>query len=399
MPHTLIADIGQLVTCTGPAGSGDQSLGIVTDAVIEITGDRISRVGAMSESWVAEAKTTATEVISVSGRAVIPGFVDSHTHLVFAGDRIEEFSERMSGRPYHASGIATTVAATRAASEEQLLSLARQRREVALSQGTTTMEVKTGYGLSVADEARLAQVASQVGDVVTFLGAHIIPEEFSTDPDGYVELVCGEMLDAVSGDVSRVDVFLETGAFDADQARKILRAGIERGLVPVLHGSQLGPGDAPKVAVEVGAASIDHGTFLTDSDVALLAGSDTVVTLLPITELATKQPPPDAKRLIDAGVTVALASNMNPGSGHSSSMPLAIALAVTTMNMSPADALWSATAGGARALRLENRGIIAPGARADLVELEADHFAHLAYQPGMPMIRRVWQAGMVVSEA
>jgi len=397
MPHTLITDIGQLVTCTGAAGTGDQSLGIITDTVIEITGDRVSRVGHMSDDWVKESKDSAAEVVSVSGRAVIPGFVDSHTHLVFAGDRIEEFSERMSGRPYHASGIATTVAATRAASYEQLLTLAKHRREVALSQGTTTMEVKTGYGLSVTDEARLARVASQVGDVVTFLGAHIIPEEFSTGPEGYVELVCGEMLDAVADHVSRVDVFLETGAFDADQARKILRAGAERGLVPVLHGSQLGPGEAATVAVELGAASLDHGTFLTDSDVELLAGSDTVVTLLPITELATKQPPPDAKRLIDAGVTVALASNMNPGSGHSSSMPLAISLAVTTMNMSPADALWSATAGGARALRLDDRGIIASGARADLVELDADHFAHLAYQPGMPMIRRVWQAGVSLS--
>jgi imidazolonepropionase len=397
MPHTLITDIGQLVTCTGPAGSGDESLGIITDAVVEITGSKVSRVGTMSESWVAQAQTTATEVFSVSGRAVIPGFVDSHTHLVFAGDRIEEFTTRMSGKPYQASGIATTLAATRQASDEQLLSLAKHRREVALSQGTTTMEVKTGYGLSVTHETRLAQVASQVGDVVTFLGAHLIPEEFSTDPEGYVELVCGEMLDAVAEHVSRIDVFLETGAFDADQARKILRAGIKRGLVPVLHGSQLGPGDAATLAVELGAASLDHGTFLTDSDVALLAGSDTVVTLLPLTELATKQPPPDAKRLIDAGVTVALASNMNPGSGHSSSMPLAIALAVTTMNMSPADALWSATAGGAKALRLDDRGIIAPGTRADLVELDADHFAHLAYQPGMPMIRQVWRAGISLS--
>jgi imidazolonepropionase len=397
MSHILFTDIGQLVTATGPAGHGEQSLGIVTDAAVEVVGDRVSRVGQMSESWVSEVKASDADVVSVSGRAVIPGFVDSHTHLVFAGDRIGEFTARMSGEPYHASGIATTVSATRAATDDELLTLASERRKVARYQGTTTMEVKTGYGLSVEHEARLARVAAAVGDVVTFLGAHLIPEEFSTDPEGYVDLVCGPMLDAVADHVSRVDVFLETGAFDANQARRILQAGKGRGLVPVIHGSQLGPGDAAKVAIELGAASLDHGTFLTDDDVALLAGSNTVVTLLPITELATKQPPPDAKRLIDAGITVAVASNMNPGSGHSSSMPLAIALAVTTMNMSPADALWSATAGGARALGLDDRGIIAPGSRADLIELDAAHFAHLAYQPGMPLIRRVWQAGVAVS--
>lgn len=397
MSHFLITDIGQLVTATGPAGAGEQSLGIITDAAVEVVGDRVTRAGHMSEPWVAEAKASGVNVVSVSGRAVVPGFVDSHTHLVFAGNRIDEFTARMSGEPYQASGIATTVNATRAATDDELLALASERRRVARLQGTTTMEVKTGYGLSVEHEERLARVAVAVGDVVTFLGAHLIPEEFTANPEGYVDLVCGPMVDAVADYVSRVDVFLETGAFDADQARKILLAGTERGLVPVIHGSQLGAGDAARVAIEVGAASLDHGTFLTDDDLALLAGSDTVVTLLPITELATKQPPPDARRLIDAGITVAIASNMNPGSGHSSSMPLAIALAVTTMNMSPADALWSATAGGARALRLDDRGIIAPGSRADLIELDATHFPHLAYQPGMPLIRRVWQAGVAVS--
>ena len=397
MSHILFTDIGQLVTATGPAGAGELSLGILTDAAVEVIGDRVTRVGQMSEPWVAKAKASGADVVSVSGRAVIPGFVDSHTHLVFAGDRIDEFTARMSGESYQASGIATTVNATRAATDDELLTLASTRRQVARLHGTTTMEVKTGYGLSVQHEERLARVAVAVGDVVTFLGAHLIPEEFATDPDGYVDLVCGPMVDAVADYVSRVDVFLETGAFDAEQARKILLAGTERGLVPVIHGSQLGPGDAAKVAAEVGAASLDHGTFLTDNDLAVLAGSDTVVTLLPITELATKQPPPDARRLIDAGITVAIASNMNPGSGHSSSMPLAIALAVTTMNMSPADALWSATAGGAQALRLDDRGIIAAGTRADLIELDAPHFAHLAYQPGMPLIRRVWQAAVAVS--
>jgi imidazolonepropionase len=399
MTTTVITDIGQLVTSTGDHGDGVNSLGVITDAVVEIRDDRIHRVGRRTDDWVESAVSSADEVVSVAGRAVIPGFVDSHTHLVFAGDRIDEFVHRMSGEPYEVSGIETTVKATRAASTDELLELATKRRTTALAQGTTTIEIKTGYGLSVADEKRLALVASALGDQVTFLGAHLIPREYADNPDGYVDLVCGEMLDAVCDHVSRIDVFVEQGAFTTEQAKRILLAGKNRGRTPVLHASQLGPGDGAALAIDVGAASLDHGTFLSDHDVTLLAGSDTVVTLLPITEQATRQPPPDARRLIDAGVAVALASNMNPGSGHSSSMPLAISLAVSTMHMSPADALWSATAGGALALLAPDRGIIAPGARADLIELDATHYAHLAYQPGMPLIRRVWRSGTLVVDA
>jgi len=396
MTTTLITNIGQLVTATGKPGTGEDSLGIITDAAVEIVGDRVGRVGHTSEPWVQEATGQADVVVDVSGRVVIPGFVDSHTHMVFAGDRIDEFSTRMSGKPYRASGIATTVSATRAASDATLLALARERVSGALAQGTTTVEIKTGYGLSVADEVRLATIARELTDQVTFLGAHLVPDEYADDPEGYVDLVCGPMLDAVAPFVTRIDVFLESGAFSADHASRILKAGVARGLTPVLHAGQLGPGDGAALATEMGAASLDHGTFLSDADLTLLAEHNTVVTLLPITELATRQPAPDARRLLDAGVVVALASNMNPGSGHSSSIPLAIALAVTMMGMSPADALWSATAGGARALRLADRGVITSGARADLVELDCTHFAHLSYQPGMPLVRTVWQGGVRV---
>ena len=397
MTSTVLTNIGQLVTCTGPAGTGEDSLQIISDAALEIIDGTIHQVGRASDEWVDTTTGPGTTVIDMGGRAVIPGFVDSHTHMVFAGHRIDEFVHRMSGHPYTASGISTTVEATRAASTPELQKLASQRRTGAQAQGTTTLETKTGYGLTVADEARLADIAASVADVVTFLGAHLVPTDYTNDPEGYVDLVCGEMLDAVAEKVSRIDVFLEQGAFTTDQARRILFAGKNRGLTPVIHGSQLGPGDAPALALEVEAVSIDHGTFLTDADLQLLGGSGTAVTLLPITELATQQPPPDARRIRDAGVTIALASNMNPGSGHSSSMPLAITLAVTTMHMSPADALWSATAGGAHVLRLPDRGQITPGARADIIELDAPHYAHLAYQPGMPLIRRVWQAGELVS--
>lgn len=395
----LLTDIGQLTTATGEPGQGEDSLGLITDAVVEVTVDTITRVGHRGESWVTESHSSADEVVSMGHRAVIPGFVDSHTHAIFAGNRLPEFLSRMAGTPYAAGGIRTTVAATRDASDEDLREGLRHRVSRALEQGTTTMEVKTGYGLSVADEERLARIAREVVEDVTFLGAHVVPDEWADQPEGYVGLVCGEMLDAVAPHVRRIDVFLEAGAFTPDQARRILRAGSDRGLIPVLHGGQLGPGEGALIAREFGAASLDHGTYLSDTDLDVLDGSGVVVTLLPITEISTRQPPPDGRRLIERGIPVALASNLNPGSGHSSSMPLVISLAVSLMHFSPADALWSATAGGARALRRSDRGVIAPGARADLIELDADHYGHLAYQPGMPLIRRVWQAGSLVVDS
>ncbi|MFT4228875.1 MAG: imidazolonepropionase [Microbacterium sp.] len=340
-------------------------------------------------------ETKRVDVVDAGGRAVVPGFVDAHTHLVFGGDRAEEFAARMAGQPYAAGGIRTTVSATRAASDDELRVRLGGFVAELHRQGTTTFEVKTGYGLTVHDEARLARLAAEVTPEVTFLGAHVVPAEYADARDDYVDLVCGPMLDACAPSCRWVDAFCERGAFTTDESRRVLAAGIARGLLPRVHGNQLGPGDGVRLAVELGAASVDHCTHLSDEDVAALAASDTVATLLPGVEFSTRQPYPDARRLIDAGATVALASDCNPGSSFTSSMPLMIALAVREMRMTPAEAVWAATAGGARALRRDDVGAIAPGLRADLVVLDAPSRTHLAYRPGVPLVHRVMKDGVL----
>ena len=286
--------------------------------------------------------------------------------------------------------------ATRAASDDELRTRLHCFIEELQQQGTTTVEIKSGYGLGVAEEERLVRLAAEVTPEVTFLGAHVVPVEYADDPDAYVDLVVGPMLDACVPHSRWIDVFCETGAFTVAQSRRILEAGIARGLAPRVHASQLGPGDGVRMAVELGAASVDHGTYLTDADVAALAASDTVLTLLPGVEFSTRQPYPDARGLLDAGVTVALACDTNPGSSFTSSMAFCIAIAVRDMGMTTAEAVWAATAGGAHALRRDDIGRIAPGARADLVLLDAPSRVHLAYRPGVPLVQRVWKDGTAV---
>jgi len=341
--------------------------------------------------WLGEAGSAPTtdDRVDAEGRCVIPGFVDSHSHLVFAGDRATEFEHRMTGQQYAAGGIRTTVAATRAATDAELTTNAARLVAEMHAQGTTTVEIKSGYGLSTVDEARSLAIAKSLTSETTFLGAHVVPAEFANDPAGYVALVTGEMLDACAPHAKWIDVFCDDGAFDVDQARAILGAGMSRGLGARMHGAQLAPSGAVQLAVELGAASVDHCTFLADADVDALAGSDTVATLLPGVEFSTRQPYPDARRLIDAGATVALACDCNPGSSFTSSMPFCMAVAVRDMNFSPAEALWAATAGGAAALRRSDIGGLAIGQRADLVIVDAPSYVHFAYRPGVPLVHQV----------
>lgn len=383
---TVITNIASLVTNDPSLGDGSP-LGLIQGAAVVIDGDRVAWVGE-------ESKAPATDNrLDAGGRAVVPGFVDSHSHLVFAGDRTAEFNARMSGRAYAAGGIRTTVAATRAATDAQLdANVARYLAE-ALRQGTTVMETKSGYGLTVEDEARALRIAARHTDEVTYLGAHIVSPEHADDPAAYVALVTGEMLDACAPHARWVDVFCEKGAFDGDQARAVLTAGKAKGLMPRVHANQLTHGPGVQLAVELDAASADHCTHLTDADVDALANSATVATLLPGAEFSTRAEWPDARRLIDAGVTVALSTDCNPGSSFTSSVPFCIALAVRDMGMTPDEALWSATAGGAAALRRTDVGRIRPGARADLVILDAPSHVHLAYRPGVPLVAEVWKGG------
>jgi imidazolonepropionase len=379
----VIDRIGLLVTCDPTQGQGP--LGTVRDAALVIEDGRvvaIERSGAAGD-----------DRFDAHGRCVMPGFVDSHTHLVFAGDRSEEFVRRMAGQPYAAGGIRATVAHTAETDDSRLRALAWERRREGLRAGITHVEIKSGYGLDVAGEARLCRIAAELTDDVTFLGAHVVPA--GVDADAYVELVCGAMLEACRPYARWIDVFCEEGAFDAEQSRAVLEAGQRAGLGLRVHANQLGPGPGVRLAAELGAASADHCTYLEDEDLEALAGSDTVATFLPATDFATRQPYPDARRAIEAGVKVALATNTNPGSSYTTSIGFCLALAVREMGMTIEEAILAATSGGARALRRHDIGRLAPGCRADAALLAAPSPAHFAYRPGVPIVAATVAEGRI----
>lgn len=385
MSSTVFTNIGELTTNGGE--------GVLHDAALVVDGERIAWIGPSARAPAADAR------VDVDGRAVLPGWVDSHTHLAFAGDRSAEFAARMAGESYAAGGIKVSVERTRAASSEELRGLMAERVRAANRGGTTWLETKTGYGLNVETEERSARLAAEVSQDVTYLGAHVVPDGW--DADDYVGLVTGKMLDAVRPHVTWIDVFCERGAFDEDQSRAVLQAGLDAGLGLRVHGNQLGPGPGVKLAVELGAASVDHCNFLDADDIERLGASTTVATLLPACDLSTRQPFPPARALIDAGATVALASNCNPGTSYTTSMGFCVATAVLQMHMTVQEAVWSATMGGARALgRHEGAlpiGALAPGFRADLQVLDAPSVTHLAYRPGMQLTQAVWQAGAPIA--
>jgi imidazolonepropionase len=388
MTTTAFTNVGMLVTndATHPDGDGSP-LGVVRDAAFVVDDARIAWVGKSSVAPGADRRR------DLDGRTVIPGFVDSHAHLVFAGDRAEEFVARMAGKPYAAGGIATTVAATRAARDDELRRNAAALVAEMSAGGTTTIEIKSGYGLTTRDEARSVCVAREFTSESTFLGAHVVPPEFAADRDAYVDLVCGDMLRACAKNARWIDVFCDRGAFDVDEARAILRAGVQAGLMPRLHANQLVHSGAVQLAVELDAASVDHCNQLDDTDVDALAASNTVATVLPAADFSTRSQYADARSMLDAGVTVALATDCNPGTAFTTSMSLCIALAVRELGMSPAEALWSSTAGGAAALRRRDAGRLHAGAGADFAVLDAPSFVHLAYRPGVPLVHQTWARG------
>lgn len=373
-----IDNIGSLITNDPALGRGP--LGIVEHASLVISDGRVESVG--------PAGAIADERIDADGACVLPGFVDSHTHLVFAGDRAAEFTARMAGEPYDGGGIRVTTDATRAASTAELDRLVRLRLAEAHRAGTTTIEIKSGYGLNVADETRSLEVAERHTPETTFLGAHLLPSEYSGRADAYIELVCGEMLASAAPHAAWVDAFCEVGAFDADQCRAVLSAGRAAGLGLRLHGNQLGHGPGVQLAVECGCASVDHCTHLSGADIEALAASDTVATFLPAADFSTRQPYPDARRVIDAGATVAIASNCNPGSSYTTSISFCIALAVREMRMTIDEAILAVTVGGAAALRRDDVGRLTVGSAGHAVILDAPTHHHLAYRPGVPLIRR-----------
>lgn len=385
MGATLVRRVGELTT-NDPTLGDESAMGRLRDAAFVVEDGRVVWVGPDANA------PAADMVIDAENAAVIPGFVDSHTHLVFAGERSDEFEARMQGRHYDGGGITRTVSATRAASESDLVGGTARRVQQLHDGGVTTLEIKSGYELTIDGEVRQLQVAAHFSNDVTWLGAHVVPDEFRHDRNAYLELVAGPMLDACAHYAQWADVFCDRGAFSVDEARRVLTRAKSLGLGLRLHANQLAHGEAIALAVELDAASVDHVTYVEDQDIDLLAAASTVATLLPGAEFSTRSPYSPARRFLDAGVTVALATDCNPGSSYVTSMSFVIALAVRDMRMSPDEALWSATKGGARALRRDDVGHLGLGARGDFVVLDAPRAAHLAYRPGTNLAVRVERA-------
>ena len=384
-----LTNISQLVTNNSALGEGQ--LGVINDAAITVTDGIVSWVGQTSH---ADSSVPQTDV---GGRSLIPGFVDSHSHIMFAGDRSAEFAARMAGVPYSAGGIKVTTEATRKASDAELRNVAQSMIQEMHESGTTTIEIKSGYGLDVVTEERSLRIAAELTDEVTYLGAHVVSPEFVGNPDAYVDLVVGEMLDACAPHSKWIDVFCDRGAFTSEQSRRILEAGINKGLHPRIHLNQLEQGDGVAMAIELDCASADHLTYLTDDDINALAASSTVAGLVPCADFSTRAPHyPRGRDLIDAGAAVALSPDCNPGSSFTTNMPFCIALAVREMHMTVDESLFAATMGGAIALRRDDVGHLSIGARANFALLNAPSYIHLAYRPGVPLISTTWKDGNVI---
>ena len=386
MSSTAFTNIATLVTNDPNIGEG--ILGVLHGATVVIEDGKISSVGESSQSGV-------DEEIDCTGKTLLPGFVDSHTHLIFGGDRAQEFSARSKGEKYTAGGITTTVEATRKASDSTLHANAQRLLNEALNSGTTTVEIKSGYGLNEVDEARSIQIASNFTTETTLLAAHVFPNEFKSNPDEYVNLIVEKIIPATTA--KWIDVFCDSGAFTEEQSRRILQAGITKGLIPRIHANQLQRSNAVQLAIELGAASADHLSNSTDEDIQALAASQTVATLLPGAEFSTQHEGKFGRKCLDAGATIAIATDCNPGSSYITSMPFCIAAAVSLMGFNVEEAVLAATLGGAKALRRIDIGKIAPGFQADLALLNTDSYIHLAYRPGVNLVSQTYKSGRAVT--
>lgn len=383
----LLHGISELVTNDPAAGPG--LLGIVSHAAVIIQDRRIAWVGPANQAPAADAAT------DVQGRAVLPGWVDSHTRLISGLPRTVELTDP-SGAPAPGAGIGATVEATRAAGDDELLAMASRHRRDMLAGGTTYAETTTGYGLTMRDEARLAAIAERAGfDEITFGGASPIPAEYEKDPDGYLDLVCGPMLDLTAPLVGWLEVSCDDG-LDTAQVRRVLAAGQRNGLGLRMYGNESGPGPAVLIAVDTGATAVIQCGHLTDSDITSLARSTTVAVLLPAADLAADLPPAPGRDLLGVGVSVALASGAGPHGSPTTSMNLVVGLGVSHAGLTAAQAVHAATAGGARALRRDDVGVITVGSRADLHVLDGDSHTDLVTHPGIPLTHSVYLQGALV---
>jgi len=379
-------NIATLVTNDSSLGEGN--LGILRNATLIVENGLITEISQGSPSGV-------DSEVDCTGKTLLPGFVDSHSHLIFAGDRADEFAARSHGQKYTAGGIASTVKATRQASDVQLRENAQRLLNEALATGTTTIEIKSGYGLTEKDELRSLAIASEFTDETTLLAAHVIPEEFHNNPDGYVDLIINSIIPKSSA--KWIDAFCDLGAFNPEQSEAILRAGIARGMGARIHANQLEAGKGVALAVALDAASADHVSKSTSADIELLASSNTVATLLPGAEFSTHAQAGLGRRFLDAGATVAIASDCNPGSSYTTSMPFCIASAVSLLGFTVEEAVRAATLGGAKALRRTDIGRLSVGKRADLVLLQTPSYIHLAYRPGVNLIHSTYKSGRAVT--
>ena len=370
MSALLIGNIGQIIT------NSDKELGILEKAALVVENQKVVWVGSN------ESAPATDNYIDAENGVVTPGFVDSHTHAIFAGDRSRDYVARMSGNKYATGGIKTTVAATRDASDVELKLNLQKILQYSKLNGTTTIEIKSGYGLDIASEVKILKIAKEYTSETTFLGAHVVPDEYSGDRSAYVNLVKGEMLDAVLPYAKWIDVFCDTGAFTVDEAREILKSGMAKGLMGRIHGNQLGDTGGVDLALELGLASVDHASHISDESIEALANSEVVTTFLPGAEFFTKSTYPSAKKLLDLGATVALATDCNPGSSFITSMPVVMAMAIRDMGFTPAQAMVAATLGGAKALKRADIGYLTVGAKADLIIWQAPTYEHIPYRMG-----------------